>query len=281
MTDRREAQDPAMLNPVVQFHGKWPFHRFLGVQEPFSVAFSFFNLLAHRHGLLKVREQIPTGYSLRRYYILFSYFGMTSWLCSIVFHTRDFDLTEKLDYFAAGASVLYGLFFTLVRIFRLDRETPPIKQTLLRVWTLICLLLYVGHIMYLTIWRWDYTYNMTANVVVGVVQNTFWTWFSVKKYRSLKKPWAAWPGLIVAWVVIAMSLELLDFTPINGMIDAHSLWHLGTVAPTFWWYKYERLLQSVLLKPTDWRESRFLIKDAFNDMNSMRFKPFKKNESTI
>lgn len=44
--------------------------------------------------------------------------------------------------------------------------------------------------------------------------------------------------MIVAWVVVAMSLELLDFPPIGGYIDAHSLWHLGTVIPTVWWYKY-------------------------------------------
>ncbi|KAA8567290.1 hypothetical protein EYC84_010324 [Monilinia fructicola] len=33
--------------PIVQFHGKWPFYRFLGMQEPFSVFFSLLNFLAH------------------------------------------------------------------------------------------------------------------------------------------------------------------------------------------------------------------------------------------
>lgn len=226
-----------MLNPVVQFHGKWPFRRLLGVQEPFSVIFSFLNFLAHRRGLMKISERIPTSYPFRQYYINFSYFGQASWLFSIAFHTRDFDLTEKLDYFAAGASVLYGLYYTPIKIFRLDRSNPPIKQTLSRLWMFTCVLLYAGHVTYLSFWRWDYKYNMTANVSIGITQNILWTWFSVKRYLVLKKPWAAWPGLIVAWVIIVMSLELFDFAPIGGMLDAHSLWHLGTVGPTIWWYE--------------------------------------------
>ncbi|MCJ1484612.1 hypothetical protein MMC06_004785 [Schaereria dolodes] len=176
---------------------------------------------------------------------------MASWIFSMIFHTRDFDVTEKLDYFAAGASVLYGLYYTPIRIFRLDQSTPPVKQTLLRLWTLTCLLLYIGHVSYLTVWKWDYNYNMAANVAAGILQNVLWSWFSIRNYQRLKKPWAAWPGLIVAWIVMAMSLELLDFPPIGGMIDAHSLWHLGTVGPTIWWYN-------------------FLVKDAQQDMAGER-----------
>jgi len=37
---------------------------------------------------------------------------------------------------------------------------------------------------------------------------------------------------------LAMSLELLDFPPWMGMVDAHSLWHLGTVLPTVLWYNF-------------------------------------------
>ncbi|KAI4149200.1 MAG: hypothetical protein LQ340_004749 [Diploschistes diacapsis] len=88
---------------------------------------------------------------------------------------------------------------------------------------------------------------MAANVAAGIVQNLLWTGFSIHSYHELKKSWAAWPGLIVAWIVLAMSLELLDFPAMGGMVDAHSLWHLGTVGPTVWWYS-------------------FLVKDALQDM---------------
>jgi len=246
ITDRRIFSNPPVLDPVLQFHGKWPFYRVLGIQEPFSVLFSFLNFLAHRDGLSRIYNKIPSDYPLRKYYILFGYIGLASWVFSMIFHTRDFNLTEKLDYFAAGASVLYGLYYTPIRIFRLDKKEPSIRS-LLRLWSITCILLYVGHVAYLTLWRWDYTYNMAANVAVGVVQNILWSWFSVRRYRKLKKRWAALPGLIVAWIVVAMSMELLDFPPIIGYVDAHSLWHLGTVGPTILWYN-------------------FLIKDAEEDI---------------
>lgn len=195
----------------------------------------------------------------------------------MVFHTRDFVATERADYFAAGASVMYGLYYTPIRIFRLDlpphgashasrsgTSTPAhveksdggaglsslaernYNRTVVHLWTVFCLALYGAHVAYLTLWRWDYTYNMGANIAVGVVQNVLWTGFSLGRYRASGRGWTAWPGMIVAWVVLAMSLEVLDFPPIGRFVDAHSLWHLLTVGPTIWWY-------------------RFLIKDSQDD----------------
>jgi hypothetical protein len=182
--------------------------------------------------------------------MLFGYFGLASWVFSSIFHTRDFDITEKADYFAAGASVLYGLYFAPIRIFRLEK---PQFVSLLKTWTLICLAIYIAHVCYLTLWSWDYTYNMAFNVLLGIIQNLLWSWFSITRYRKLKRTWAAWPGLIVAWIVVAMSLELLDFPPIIGLLDAHALWHAGTIGPTIWWY---------------W----FLVRDAEEDMRGERLK---------
>ncbi|KAJ5911382.1 uncharacterized protein N7473_000685 [Penicillium subrubescens] len=253
ITDRRVSRDPPMLNPVVQFHGKWPFRRILGMQEPFSVLFSFLNFAAHWHGMSRVQESIPAWHSMRKYYMMFGYIGLASWTFSMIFHTRDFDITEKLDYWAAGANVLYGLFLAVVRVLRLDLESPQYRPTLRRLWTAICILLYIMHVSYLSFWKWDYTYNMAANVAVGVIGNLLWTGFSIFRYQKYMKSWTAWPGMIVAWVILAMSLELFDFPPWHGLIDAHSLWHLGTVIPTAWWYS-------------------FLIKDAQDDIAGHRLK---------
>ncbi|KAK1497556.1 hypothetical protein CTAM01_07826 [Colletotrichum tamarilloi] len=229
---------------VVQFHGKWPFPRMLGIQEPASTLFSLGNLWAHQNGWRKLRAVIPASYPLRPWYEWLAGVGIASWTFSAIFHTRDFVATEQLDYFAAGASVLYGLYYTVVRIMRLDRPTPR-RRSVLRAWTLLCVLLYAGHIAYLKGVRWDYTYNMTANVIIGVIQNLMWLWFSLNKYRQSRRTWAIWPSIVVAVVVMVMSLELFDFPPVWGALDAHSLWHLGTIPPT------------VLI---------FLIKDAQDDM---------------
>lgn len=236
ITDRRVLRDPPMLEPVVQYHGKWPFHRILGMQEFFSVVFSFMNFYAHYQGIRQVRELIPESYPLRKYYLTFGYIGMASWIFSMIFHCRDFPITEKADYFAAGASVLCGFYLAAIRVFRLDQDKPQFKPTLRRALTTICLGLYVLHVGYLSFWSWDYTYNMAANVVVGSLQNVLWIGFSIVQYRKHRATWLAWPGMIVTWIMLAMSLELFDFPPWTGLIDAHSLWHLGTVVPAAWWY---------------------------------------------
>jgi post-GPI attachment to proteins factor 3 len=207
-----------------------------GMQEPFSVLFSLGNLAAHQNGLAKIRSSIPADYSLRRYYVWFAYVGTMTWIFSAIFHTRDFVFTEQLDYFAAGANVLYGLYYTPIVIFRLDRPTPR-RRSMVRAWTVVCCCLYAAHVAYLKLWRWNYTYNIAANVVVGLVHNLLWTYFSWKKYRDTHMVWAIWPGCAVAWIMLVMSFELLDFPPLWYAIDAHSLWHLGTIFPTILWYK--------------------------------------------
>ncbi|KAK6437008.1 hypothetical protein LTR95_006800 [Oleoguttula sp. CCFEE 5521] len=259
-TSDRLSRDPPYLTPIHQFHGKWPFHRFLGLQEPFSVLFSLLNFLAHYWGISRLKAEIPAIYALRKYYLGFGYCGFASWTFSMIFHARDLVVTERLDYFAAALSVMYGLFYAPIRVFRLDRPSASAtdsstsrSSTLIRVWAVLCASLYFAHVFYLTFVRFDYTYNMAANVAVGIITNVLWTGFSVVRVRKVGRLWAAWPGLIVAWIVLAMALELFDFAPWGGMVDAHSLWHLGTVGPTVWWYN-------------------FLIKDAREDLQDKRLK---------
>ncbi|WPG99452.1 Hypothetical protein R9X50_00226600 [Acrodontium crateriforme] len=256
ITKQRIERDPPYLEPVYQFHGKWPFYRFMGIQEPASVLFSLLNFLAHEHGINKIKEHIPASYKLRKYYLLFGYFGMASWTFSMIFHTRDFGLTEKLDYFGAGASVMYGMYFAPIRIFRLDKPDSingRTKGAVMRFWTFLCISLYIIHVSFLTFVRFDYTYNMAANVAVGIIQNALWSGFAIVRFRKVGRLWAAWPGMIVTWIILAMSLELFDFPPWWGMVDAHALWHLGTVGPVVWWYN-------------------FLVKDAQEDLQSGRLK---------
>jgi len=154
----------------------------------------------------------------------------------MIFHTRDFDATEQLDYIAAGASVLYGFFYTPIRVFRLDQKGNK-GDSMVRAWAVVCISMFLGHVGYLKLWKWDYTYNMAANVVVGLTQNALWTWFSFAKYQKSGRPWAMLPSVVVVFLLLAMSLELLDFPPLYGCVDAHSLWHLATVLPTLIWYK--------------------------------------------
>lgn len=160
-----------------------------------------------------------------------------------------------MDYFGAGANVLYGLFLAPVRVF--EGYYPPKKRVgssavggagvksqtsefkpWVYVWAFLCATGYICHIYYLSFVEWSYTYNMMANVVAGATGNLIWSYFSVRSFRRKGNARNLWPGLCVMWIVAAMGLELLDFPPIFGLIDAHSLWHLMTFWPTMWWYTF-------------------------------------------
>lgn len=207
------------------------------MQEPFSVLFSLGNFAAHYYGLhRRILPRIPASYTMRPFYVVLARLGMVTWFLSAVFHTRDFPVTEQLDYFAAGASVLYGMYYAAVRVWRLDRASPGARRGL-RLWTGFCGALYVCHVAYLKLWSWDYTYNALACVICGVVQNLLWSWYSWTRYAKTKAAWATWPVLVVVWVTLAMSLELFDFAPFWGSVDAHSLWHLGTIPPAVLFYE--------------------------------------------
>lgn len=73
---------------IHQYHGKWPFWRFAGMQEPASVAFSLLNLLFHVRGYAQLQRRIPDGHPMKKYYMLFSLVSMNAWIWSSVFHTR-------------------------------------------------------------------------------------------------------------------------------------------------------------------------------------------------
>ncbi|KAF3938908.1 hypothetical protein ABW19_dt0200137 [Dactylella cylindrospora] len=243
---------------IEQFHGKWPFYRVLGVQEPFSVIFSILNGVQFYRGLNLIKKEFPTTYPPRGIFIFGAYVGMTAWFFSTVFHTRDSVPTERLDYFAAGGLVLFNLFYAPIVIFRPFNSAPTLASERkfapwVYAWGAICIAAYAAHVSFLQFVRWDYTYNMAANVVVGLCQNLLWIYYTVTRYDKDKRPWAFWPGFIVIWMSCAMSLELLDFPPLFDALDAHSLWHAATIMPAMWMY-------------------RFLIREAKDDIYGKRLK---------
>ena len=73
---------------IQQYHGKWPFWRLAGMQEPASVAFSLLNLWAHAQGASKIRKKVPESHPMRSYYIVWSIISINAWIWSSIFHTR-------------------------------------------------------------------------------------------------------------------------------------------------------------------------------------------------
>lgn len=219
---------------IHQYHGKWPFQRVFGIQEPASVVFSVLNGIMHLRYYKKIQQQVNDAYFLKKFYLVTAFTGMNAWLWSSVFHTRDTPITEKLDYFSAGLYIFYGLCVAVVRIFYLRRWSAWI-------WTSICALLYLAHVTYLSsLERFDYGYNMTACIVVGTLQTSLWLVWSIVQYTkwgNIERRSFAWmAGASVVLVTCAMCLEVFDFPPIQEIIDAHSLWHAATIplAPLFY-----------------------------------------------
>jgi hypothetical protein len=73
---------------VQQYHGKWPFWRFLGMQEPASVVFSLMNLLVHLRGWRRISGCIHKAHPMRAYYRRWAVISLNAWVWSAVFHTR-------------------------------------------------------------------------------------------------------------------------------------------------------------------------------------------------
>ncbi|KAG2199374.1 hypothetical protein INT47_001556 [Mucor saturninus] len=219
---------------IHQYHGKWPFQRLYGIQEPASVLFSILNGLVHCHYFKVIQTKAPDSYFLKKFYLVTCMVGMNAWLWSTVFHIRDTAWTERLDYFSAGLYILYGLCVAVVRIFYL-------RGVWAVLWTAMCAVAYVTHVMYLSsMARFDYGYNMMVCIVVGTCQTSLWLIWSVKQYtrwgNSERRPFAWMVGASVVMVTLAMCLEIFDFPPIGQVVDAHSLWHAATIplAPLFY-----------------------------------------------
>ncbi|KAG8990037.1 hypothetical protein FRB90_001959 [Tulasnella sp. 427] len=250
---------------IKQYYGKWPFHRFLGMQEPASVVFSLMNLWGHINGGLYLLRRLRPDHPMYQYYFWYVMYGVNAWVWSAVFHMRDKPKTEMLDYFSAALTILYSLYVAVIRLFRLYQPArlhlqqpasygtrrpswlPP-QHVLRQLWGALCILLYLAHVIYLSVIpRFDYSYNVIANLVVGVLHNLLWLSYSFPFFpfqRFEFKPQSyipeyGWkPAALAIGMTLATSLELWDFPPWGFVIDAHSLWHLATVPLTWWWYRF-------------------------------------------
>lgn len=261
---------------VYQFHGKWPFWRIFGVQEVALMLFSFLNFIPHYLGYFQLKalaEKLPQTQAtylrgMLRNTRFAALVAMGAWLSLTIFHIRDVMFTEKLDYYFAGLTVLTGFYGIAFRYFKLYL---PRRYLAKYSFALLCIAAYASHIYRLET-DWLYTYNMQANIFVGILQNIFWglTCFELyTKYYDLEKDdniirldhleyvrsnrifmgsfyskspklYSLYPLLLCFIVIVGMSLEIFDFAPIFfDLVDAHSLWHLVTFFPAFFgWYDW-------------------------------------------
>ena len=240
---RKQYTVDALEGRTCKYFGKWPFHRVLGIQEVLSAVFSIANLAAHVHNLYKLRSAQQTSWQLASQHpegpaphrdvmwgmwISYAVGSINAWFWSAVFHCRDIYLTERLDYLSADVSILIGLYVSLVKVFRFNNLQS-------RVLCAVPLVAAAGmHFCYMLFLRFDYGFNVRLCIAVGVLQQVIWcTWVLYNRHPCRNQLLS-----FVLLINVALSLEVLDFPPICGLLDAHSLWHLCTVPLIYLWYSF-------------------------------------------
>uniref|UniRef100_G1U8T6 Post-GPI attachment to proteins factor 3 n=1 Tax=Oryctolagus cuniculus TaxID=9986 RepID=G1U8T6_RABIT len=184
---------------VPQFHGKWPFSRFLFFQEPASAVASFLNGLASLVMLCRYRTSVPASSPMYHTCVAFAW---------------------KMDYFCASTVILHSIYLCCVRTVGLQH---PAVAAAFRV---LLLLLLTAHVSYLSLVRFDYGYNLAANVAMGLVNLVWWLAWCLRNQRlpHVRKC----VGVVVLLQGLSL-LELLDFPPLFWVLDAHAIWHISTI----------------------------------------------------
>lgn len=229
-----------------KYYGKWPFFRVFGIQEVFSVIFSIGNGWAHWQGwklLCHSLANSPTNHPSSRWmlplYRQYYLSSLATWTFSTFFHARDVWLTEKLDYFGAAWGIFIFCHLTICRTLHI-RESERQANLLLLVQFAFLL-----HVCKMMLHSFDYGYNMVVLSVVGAISISLWLfWWAAGvdrkgECRNKNRKYGNYPiwcvGLFVCSTVM---LEIRDFPPLWGWLDAHALWHLSTIPITLKWYQF-------------------------------------------
>ncbi|XVF12426.1 hypothetical protein REPUB_Repub08aG0117400 [Reevesia pubescens] len=236
----REEQREKLGHKPIKYHGKWPFRRVYGIQEPVAVAFSALSLAMQFHGWLSffilLNYKLPLRPDKRTYYEytglwhIYAILAMNFWFWSAVFHSRDVELTEKLDFSSAVALVGFGLILTILQVFDVRDEAS-------RVMVAAPLIAFVTtHILYLNFYKLDYGLNMKVCMAMGVAQLIIWGfWAGVTSHPSRWKV-----CLYIVGGSLAVLLEIYDFPPYKGFVDAYALWHAASIPLTYICWSFVR-----------------------------------------
>lgn len=216
---------------IPQFHGKWPFVRILGMQEPASVVFSVFNLIGHVQGIRKFRREVSSKAPYWHMWHVFAGICINGWIWSTVFHTNDTPTTELLDYGCAYMMVISSLYCMVARIAALYKRNAIWRGLL----ALGLFLFYCNHFAILTLYH-AYGYNMKVNIITGTAAGVGWiVWYLGQRKE---KPYAYKMALFVILSALSLGWEVFDFPPILDTFDAHSLWHLNTAPLVILFYSF-------------------------------------------
>ncbi|XP_045473171.1 post-GPI attachment to proteins factor 3 [Harmonia axyridis] len=220
MWDTVEKLESANVS-IPQFHGKWPFVRVLGIQEPASTIFSFLNFLFHLKWIKIFRKRVFSGAPLYWMWHVFACVNLNAWFWSIIFHARDTQFTEFMDYCGAFSIILINCYVLVSRICWI------LGKLYCSLISLFFILFYTNHVLYLySARRIDYNYNMTLNFSIAIF--TVISWLIWCYWNRKSKPYVDKCAIYAVLTSAVALLEIIDRAPIFYTIDSHSIWHLST-----------------------------------------------------
>ncbi|XP_057526744.1 uncharacterized protein LOC130805922 isoform X1 [Amaranthus tricolor] len=234
----REEERRKLGEQPVKYHGRWPFRRVYGIQEPVSVSLSALNLAIQFHGWISffilVYYKLPLTDNRKTYYEytgvwhLYGVLAMNCWFWAAVFHSRDLDLSEKLGYSSAVAFLGFGLILAIFRVFDIKKEAS-------RVMVAAPLIAFVTtHILFLNFYNLDYDLNMKVCLIIGVAQLLLWAvWARVSQHPSRGKL-----QVVVYGGALSVLLLIYDFPPYWELVDALAVWHAVTIPLSYIWWSF-------------------------------------------
>ncbi|KAG7208527.1 hypothetical protein KM043_014746 [Ampulex compressa] len=214
---------------VPQFHGKWPFIRIFGCQEPASVIFSLLNFYGHMTMYWKFKKKVRSSYPMFYIWTYFNIICLNAWFWSSIFHAQDTPFTEVMDYTCAFIMVLTLFYCMLLRIMYKN----SLMFTVITCGYLSALYVHLSHLWSGYI---NYDYNMKFNIFIGFL--TFATTMIWWHRNRNKLPYVHLIGWFNILTVVVTLLEIADFPPIFWMLDAHALWHASTAPLTILLYRF-------------------------------------------
>ncbi|KAK9724549.1 hypothetical protein RND81_05G081400 [Saponaria officinalis] len=237
MLAREEERKTLGENPI-KYHGRWPYRRVYGFQEPVAVALSALNLAIQFHGWISffilVYYKLPIIHNGKMFYEytgmwhMYGILAMNCWFWAAVLHSRDLELTEKLGYSSFIALLGFGLVLAIFRVFNVKNEAARVMVGA------PVIALTITHILYLNCYYLDYGLNRKVCEAMAVAQFLLWAvWAGVSQHPSRLKLW-----VVVFGGALSVLLLIYDFPPYWGYVDAHAIWLATTIPLSYLWWSF-------------------------------------------
>lgn len=222
----------------LKYFGHWAFQRVLGLEESMSSLFSALNAVPHfYYGFINVQWQKKGSDRLSLLLAIYPIFGLLAWIGSTFYHAYKTSMSSLVDYSFALMFLSLGLLLALVKL------VGPVSQLSLQ----ILFVSLTGMQLFRMIGGYvSYDEHMLICISISIMSVLIWAYWSV--FQSTVRQLSYYCLLCQIWFLLASLLEILDFPPLWGHFDAHSLWHLATIPLGFFWYKFWKMEREHLKK---------------------------------